>query len=178
MMNTFRKLAIRLGLAFAVATAVATASTGIASAYTYTNWGSPGYVSTPRITGQTLDSVTGEVTFPARTVYKSSAYAGYQQKVCVTYFLRYTMTPSTSWTAYANGRTCKTLTTNNSTTIGGLYWDVDSLFIWGGNVMVQWYLSNGTMIAQTVQYYNQTSDYWCSSCYISSSNSLGAYLLM
>jgi hypothetical protein len=177
-MNTFGKLASRLCVAVAVSTALIAASTGSASAYTTSDWGRPGYVTTPRITGQTLDSVTGRVTFPSRTVYKSTAYSGYQQKVCVTYYLRYTMSPSTSWSAYSNGRTCKTLTTNNSATIGGLYWDVDTLFIWGGNVMVQWYLSNGTMIGQTVQYYNQTGDYWCSSCYISSSNSLGAYLLM
>ena len=178
-MGTFRSLAARVILVTGVAVAALGVTAAPAAAYTPYNWGYPGAAQTPRIVGTTVDSMTGTVVFPSQTIWKSTRYSAYSQYVCVNYNLVYTSAwSSTSWQPYASKRACNWLTTSTSAFFPGANILVHGgIFIYSGNVVVQWYLSNGAQIGQTTFDYNQVGDYSCN-CTIASSYSLGAYLMI
>ena len=99
-MGTFRSLAARVTLVAGVTVAALGVTAAPAAAYTPYSSGYPGPAATPRIVGQTVDSITGTVFFPTRTVWKSSRYAGYNQQVCVTYNLVY----ASPWSSKSRAR--------------------------------------------------------------------------
>jgi hypothetical protein len=178
-MGTFRSMAARVTLVAGVTVAALGVTAAPAAAYTPYSSGYPGPAATPRIVGQTVDSITGTVFFPTRTVWKSSRYAGYNQQVCVTYNLVYASPwSSTSWQQYRSLRFCGWVTSSSGTVFPGARWTVNGgFFIYSGNVQVEWYLSNGAFIGLTTYDYDQVGDYSCN-CTISSSYSLGAYLMI
>jgi len=178
-MGTFRSRAARLVFVASVTVTALGATAAPTFAYTPYSSGYPGAAETPRIVGQTVDSVTGTVFFPTRRVWKSSPYAAYNQQVCVTYNLVYSSPwSSTSWQLYRSLRFCGWVTSASGTVFPGARWIVNAgFFIYAGNIQVQWYFANGAFIGQTTYDYNQIGDYSCN-CTIASSYSLGAYLML
>jgi hypothetical protein len=178
-MTTIRRLAVRVALIASLATAALFTTTAPSTAYTPGYWGYPGGTTTPRIQGHEINTDFGRITFPARTVSKSSAYAAYNQKVCVSYNVVYSQTTyATSWSPKSSVQWCGWLTTNNTLTVPQWYDTVYTFFIYSGNVRFDWYLSNGVRIGTTVQDFNYVGDYSCTNgCLIASSNALGAYIL-
>lgn len=178
-MGTFRSGAARLTLVAGLAIGALGASAGSAAAYAPSYWGYPGAVATPRIIGTTIDSVSGQVNFPSRTIWKSSRYAGYNQQACITYSVVYSGTSySTSWSPYASKTVCGWISSSGSTNFPGFGVPVwAGAFIYSGNVKIQWFLSNGALVGQTILDYNNVNDYSCN-CTIASSYSLGAYMLI
>ena len=113
-MGSIRKLAGRMVVVAALGTVFAVSATPT-FAYSRSNWGYAGAVQTPRIVGTTLDSVTGTVFFPVRTIWKSAHYGAYNQRVCITYDVVYASAwSSTQWQDYASTRTCGWITTTSA----------------------------------------------------------------
>jgi hypothetical protein len=177
--NALRRLLVRLALIAGLATTAIVANAGASSAQTPYYYGRPGGTTTPRIQAYEYNTDFGQISFPARTVSKSASYAGYTQKVCVTYNVVYSATTyATSWNPKSSVSWCGWLTSNNTLTVPGWSDNVYTFFIYAGNVRFDWYLQNGAWIGTTIQDYNYYGDYSCSNgCVISSTPSLGAYIL-
>jgi hypothetical protein len=179
-MIKIRTLATRLVLTAGLVSAVAATTAAPTAAYTYWNTGSVGAMTTPRIVGTTIDSMTGSVVFPSRTIWKSPSYRNYNQWVCVRYEVVYAAAGTASWQRWAIRRDCGWIS-GSQTAINFPAVQFQALtnpWMFAGNVTVTWQLSNGYNAGTKVLDYNQTGDYLCTNCWVASSYSLGAYLLM
>lgn len=156
---------------------------GTASAYSQVGaTGYPGSVSTPFIWGSWDFNAGNSVLFPWRTVTESTAYARYDQYVCVQMDLVYS-SASKYWVNYASRTNCAWIpAAATSVNVNGTqYTGLPGLnsFIYAGNVKVTWRLSNGAVIGTRTLDYNATGDYRCSTinCFVGMTTwGGGAYL--
>lgn len=178
-MTSIRSLAIRTLLVATTVTGALAATGAPTAAYTPSGGGYPGNLATPRTVGTYIDSTTGSIFYPTRTVTKSARYAAYDQWVCIQYNVVYAVVPATSWQVYRNARTCGWISAGAASRVfpGARFTVITDPFIFSGYIQITWQLSNGALVGWRTLDYNQVGDYTCYGCQIPWTYSLGAYLL-
>jgi hypothetical protein len=180
-MASIRSLGLRALIVAGSLSSILAVNAAPTAAYTPYASGYPGGIGTPRIVGTYVDYGTGRVTFPGRMATESARYAAWDQYVCVTSNVVYASSfGSTSWQPYNSFRVCRWIpAAATSVVVPGVNFDVmtHGIFIFSGNLVITWQLSNGALVGKRVLDYNAVGDYACYGCTIASSYSLGAYLL-
>jgi len=168
----------RMGLVAIVSAAALAAAAAFAAparAWTAQYGGCAGSVQVP-----TTNGYWGSIfEFPARNAYRSPCYAAYAQVISIRYRLWGFNLQTRQWVYYTEFNWTSApvapgyKTTFPSWMTGSTYANISA------DVLVQWRLTNGTLIDSVYLNYNSISDYACqagTSCRVYSDPVMGAYL--
>lgn len=146
-----------------------------ADAWTAQNTGCAGAVQVP-----TTNGYWGNIfEFPSRIAYRSPCYAAYSQVISVRYRLWGLNLRSYQWEKYTEVTyTSLPVLPGYKTTFGS--WMAGSAYLnISADVLVQWKLTNGTLIGSTYVNYDSTGDYTCQAgtgCRVFTDPVVGAFI--